>query len=478
MKQTLAKEAQEIAAGLKQGTLGKADASTALDAAAGYARRLDTVWGSIRGELETPVNAKWANILAAGRQLVTSSVMGAAAISSISDVGTSAIARRFAGISARGTALDIVKAFAPAERRLAVQSGLILDTAAHTFHAQARYVGTLAGPQWAGYIADRVLTVSGLSPWTQGGKHAFGLAFQTELGNAVGASLKDMEPALQGTMRRYGFTDAQWDKMRQVPLHEGQLLRPAEIAERVDEKLAEKYLEMVQTETGYAVPDSSHRSKTVLLDQNRPGTLIGEIVRSGAQFKSFGVAMVFLHGLRIHNMIAGGEIAAGAAYAGSLLVTTTLLGAIAKQLKSVTAGRDMQDPRSVAFWGSAALQGGGFGIYGDFLFSNINRYGGGFKSALSGPLVERANDFWNLTAGNAVQLASGEKTHFGRELVKFARGNIPGGNIWYLKPRLRAHRARPAAISGRPGGQQGVQAPSSNAGNATTARNSGGRPAS
>lgn len=433
MKQVLAKEAQEIAAGLKQGTLGKADASSALDAAASYSRRLDTVWGSIRGELETPVNSKWANILATGRSLITSSVLGAAAISSISDTGTSAIARRFAGISARGTALDIVKAFVPAERRLAVQSGLILDAAAHTFHAQARYVGTLAGPQWASFIADRVLTVSGLTPWTQGAKHAFGLAFQTELGNHVGAALKDMEPVLQRTLRRWGFTDAQWDKMRQAPLHEGQMLRPAEIAERVDEKLAEKYLEMVQTETGYAVPDSSHRSKTILVDQNRPGTLIGEIIRSGAQFKSFGVSMVFMHGMRLHNMIAGGEIAAGVAYTGSLLIMTTLLGAAAKQMKSVTSGKEMQDPRDAAFWGAAILQGGGLGIYGDFLFSNINRYGGGFKSTLSGPLVERANDFWNLTAGNVIQLASGEKTNFGRELVKFARGNIPGGNIWYLR---------------------------------------------
>ncbi len=32
-----------------------------------------------------------------------------------------------------------------------------------------------------------------------------------------------------------------------------------------------------------------------------------------------------------------------------------------------------------------------------------------------------------------MQLASGEKTHFGRELVRFARSNIPGSNIWYLR---------------------------------------------
>jgi hypothetical protein len=218
-----------------------------------------------------------------------------------------------------------------------------------------------------------------------------------------------------------------------VPLHEGQLLRPAEIAERIDPKLAERYLEMIQSETEFAVPSGAHRSRTMLLDENRPGTLIGEAVRSFAQFKSFGSVFVLLHGMRMHGMIASGQTGAGAAYAGSLLLSTTLFGAAALQLKQVAAGREPRERTDVAFWSAALLQGGGLGIYGDFLFSNVNRYGGGFSTTLAGPVIQRANDLWNLTGGNAIQLASGEKTHFGRELVKFARGNVPGSNIWYLR---------------------------------------------
>ena len=106
---------------------------------------------------------------------------------------------------------------------------------------------------------------------------------------------------------------------------------------------------------------------------------------------------------------------------------------MALQLKSMASGRDPQDMTSGAFWGAAMLQGGGLGIFGDFLFSNINRYGGGFATTFGGPLMQRANDAWNLTAGNIAQLASGEKTHFGRELVKFMKGNTPGSTIWYTK---------------------------------------------
>src|SRR5690606_16329458 len=102
------------------------------------------------------------------------------------------------------------------------------DQAAHVFHAQARYVGTLQGPEWASYLADRVLTFSGLTPWTQAARHAFGLAFQVELGNHAGKALAELPAALGDTLRRWGISERQWDMMRKVPLHEGHMLRPAE----------------------------------------------------------------------------------------------------------------------------------------------------------------------------------------------------------------------------------------------------------
>jgi hypothetical protein len=140
-----------------------------------------------------------------------------------------------------------------------------------------------------------------------------------------------------------------------------------------------------------------------------------------------------LHGRRIAGMFASGEAMKGALYAGSLLLSTTLLGGMALQMKQVASGRDPQDMTDASFWGAALLQGGGLGIYGDFLFSNVNRYGGGFASTFGGALMGRANDLWNLTAGNVLQLASGEKTHFGRELNRFLRSNTPGSTIWYLR---------------------------------------------
>lgn len=435
LKQIVKKQAMLKTAGQKSAFAG--DSLRAPDLANAAERKIDSLWGSIRGTLETPVNGKWASGMAATRSLITASVLGSAAVSSLSDIGTTMVARQFAGIGAKGALPDLLKAFGKTTRREAVAAGLILDNAMHVFHAQARYVGTLDGPGWASFLADRVLTFSGLTPWTQAGRHAFGLAFMRTAAENAGKTFDALPDLLKQTFARYGLRAADWDRMRRIPMHDmGQgtmILRPQEIADRLDERLAERFLEMIQSETEYAIPNGSNRSKIMLVDQNRPGTFLGEVLRSFAQFKSFGAVFIVLHGRRIHGMIAGNETRKAAAYAGSLLISTTLFGGLSLQLKGMAQGRDPQDMVDPAFWGAALLQGGGLGIYGDFLFSNLNRQGGGFATTLGGPVVQRASDLWNLTAGNIAQLASGEKTHFGREAIKFAKGNTPGSTIWYLR---------------------------------------------
>ena len=91
---------------------------------------------------------------------------------------------------------------------------------------------------------------------------------------------------------------------------------------------------------------------------------------------------------------------------------------------------------SVEFWIAGLLQGGGLGILGDFLFTNVNRFGKGFGTTLAGPGAGLGTDAVNLTAGNLVQLLSGEETDFGIELTDFVARYTPGASIWYLRTAL------------------------------------------
>ena len=433
LKQLVEKEGQLAAAGKSARIPGK----DPLEYGQKVQHRIDAIWGSMRGQLNTPVSTKMAQGFADVRNTILSSVLGSATLSAVGDVGTSAVTRAFAGIDAKKTASDIVLAMLPTTRREAVAAGLIRDEAEHVFHTQARYIGTLSGSKWSEYLADRVLALSGLTPWTQSARHAFGLAFMHETAKQAGKSFDQLHPFFRAKFAQYGIDATGWDAIRRAEKHDmGQgthLLRAPEIS-AVHEGLAERYLGMILTETEYAVPSGSHRSRTALIDQNQPGTLPGEVMRSLSQFKSFAAVFAMIYGQRSARLLINRDSRKlGLGYVAALGLSSTLFGALALQLKQVAAGRDPRPMDEAGFYGAAFAQGGGLGLYGDFLFGDLNRFGGGLQSTVAGPVVQRGGDFLNLTLGNAIQLAQGDETHFGRELVAFARGNVPGGNIWYAR---------------------------------------------
>ena len=85
------------------------------------------------------------------------------------------------------------------------------------------------------------------------------------------------------------------------------------------------------------------------------------------------------------------------------------------------------------FWGRALLSSGGLGIFGDFMFSDVNRFGGGLAQTIAGPRMGFLDKLRELTIGNIMQLATGEDTNFGRESVDFFGRYLPGVSTGYLR---------------------------------------------
>lgn len=416
-----------------------------------YAREMvklaDNMWDIFRGHSGAAVNQRIADTFGTVRNLNVASKLGGAALSAVTDLGFQHMARQFAGLPQLGIYGDVLKAFATGPKRDAVRAGLILDTAVHVLHDEARWAGSMQGPVWSSYLADRTIAWSGLQAWTQAGKHGFGLAFMAELASRTGQSFGELHPALQRTFRRYGLTAAEWDAIRlegggsRAP-RSVDLLTPTEVhtamkaAGRDAERLAERYLEMILQETEYAVPTGTLRAKAASYGGLRKGVLIDEVWRSGLQFKMFGLSVALLQGQRIAAEITQNGFARGAAYAAALLATTTLYGALAIQLKEISKGRDprpMTGDKAASFWGGAMLQGGGAGIYGDFLASETNRTGGGLARTIAGPTADVIAGLMSLSSKQAAEALRGEKTNFGRELTRFVGQNTPGGSVWYAR---------------------------------------------
>ena len=405
--------------------------------------KIDNLYKAVTGKSNAPIDGKFATTMAGTRQTLQAAQLGSAAISAVTDVNFQRIARQMNGLPQTGILRGYLRNLAKSEdkAKLAIKLGLIADEWTTMAAAQQRYVGDMSGPEITRRIADFTMKASLLSPWTNVGRHVFGMEFLSFLADNSSKSFKQLNPALQKALERYNLSGSRWDLIRKTPLYEDRgvkFLRAEDIEYNPNinpeaaRDLATNLMVMIETETNFAVPSTSVRGRTALTGETQPGTLGGELLRSFAMYKNFGVTLVNTH---IMRSLAQQTFTGKASMMANLVISTTIMGALALQLKEMSGkGRDPKPMTMDAkFWGAAFLQGGGFGIFGDFLFQNASRYDSGLSETIAGPVVGLLDDFRKLTFGNMYQAATGKTTNFNSELIGFTARYTPGSSIWYAR---------------------------------------------
>ena len=403
-------------------------------------KKIDNLYKITTGRNNAPINAKIASTMAGTRQILQSAQLGSAAISAITDVNFQRIARGMNGLPQTGILRGYLRNLAKSEdkAKLAIKLGLIADEWTTMAAAQQRYVGDMSGPEITRRIADFTMKASLLSPWTNVGRHVFGMEFLSFLADNSSKSFKQLNPTLQKTLERYNLNGSRWDLIRKTPLYEDRgvkFLRAEDIEYNPNinpeaaRELATNLMVMIEAETNVAVPSTSVRGQEFLGLAEEPGDIPGELLKSFAMYKNFGVTLVNTH---IMRSLAQQTFTGKASMMANLVISTTIMGALALQLKEMSKGRDLK-PLDTKFWGAAFLQGGGFGIFGDFLFQNASRYDGGLSETIAGPVVGLIDDFRKLTFGNMYQAATGKTTNFNSELIGFTARYTPGSSIWYAR---------------------------------------------
>jgi len=81
------------------------------------------------------------------------------------------------------------------------------------------------------------------------------------------------------------------------------------------------------------------------------------------------------------------------------------------------------------------LQGGGLGIYGDYLFGEVNRFGGGPLETLAGPTVGTVNDLVSLLQ-RARDVATGEDEDLSGDVIRLLKSNTPFANLFYTQEAM------------------------------------------
>jgi hypothetical protein len=410
---------------LKSAQLDSAAGSESIDRAKAGAKKIDKIYRELTGANMEPQSRRVAAVGSALRSYQTYSKLGGAALSAVTDLGFQVSARRFAGLPAVNVLGDYLKLLNPAaaeDRLLAVRLGLIAEQWSTMASGTHRFLMEELTSEWTRRLAEFTLRASGLSAWTQAGRWGFGKEFLGFLTDQSTRSFDQLRPNLRATFERYGIGAAEWDKIRSTPLEEERgvpWIMPHNIQDR---SLGDRVLEMVLTETDFAVPVADLNARAAFSEVTPRGTLLGETFRSMLQFKSFGFTVAFNQANRLIEQTSWAQ---RANVMIGFLIPVVMMGGFATVLKDVSKGRDPRPMNDERFWGKAFAQSGGSGLVGDFFAASTDEYGGGLLSFAAGP-----------TFGDLQQLADiakGDPERRAAKVAKLLRNAVPGTNLWYTR---------------------------------------------
>ena len=402
---------------------------------------IDRYWDTISGRSSTPVSSTMAAIFDNVRGFLTSAQLGAAYISSASDLANAGITARFNGLSATGTLRGYLQMMNPAnaaDRALAVRHGLIAESWATRASGGLRFMADTQGVGLGTRAADTIMRLSLLTPHTQAMKNAFGMEFLGTLADRAARSFDQLDPRLRGAMERYGISAADWDVIRQHGVvRQGNVafVSPDDLARSgadPDARAATRLLEMIQSETRYAIPEPGASERAVTLRGTQRGTWQGEFFRSAMQYKSFPVTVMTTHLVRALNAARRGDYGR---YLVTMAVGMTVAGAFAIQMKQIAQGKDPRNMADWQFWAAAMAQGGGAGLLGDFIYSAVSRTDSSFYlNTFGGPLAGLMDDVARVAGMNFQALSDEQRERsFGADVARFVRRNAPGTSLWYSR---------------------------------------------
>lgn len=394
---------------------------------------MESMFLILNGSVNAPAHARTALFFGTVRNLLVSSQLGSAMLSAVTDVNFGRMTAQFNGMSATrliGRHLSLLSPTNAADQRLAVRLGLIADEASQILSSQSRYLGEVQGNEISKRLATATMQLSGLSAWTQAGRWAFGMEFLGFLADNADRSFAELPAPLQRSLTRHGLA-GMWDRIRAEEITEqrgGRFLHPSAFA---DEDLGLRVMSMIRSETEFAVPSVSLYGRARVGGREAAGTIAGELMRNVLMYKSFGITLAMTHGRRA-VLQSGWRRKIG--YGGGLIVSATVLGALSMQLKELAKGRDPRPMEGTEFWTAAMMQGGGFGIFGDFLLMDTNRFGASPAETVLGPVFGLGADIHRATIGNVRQAANGEDAKAVEDMVGLAERYTPvGSSLWYSK---------------------------------------------
>lgn len=395
-----------------------------------------------------PMNPESKLALAVGTisNLTTSALLGGVAlVSATGDLATTAVIRKLNKMPMTGGMrfyFDSILSDREFSRQIAASSGWIFEQSINHMYSVERFNNVLnVGAAWSRRTSDTVLRASGMVALTTAARFRAQAEFSAFMARTAATKFNEL-PYVE-VLKRYGINGAEWDAFRSIkqfnPKEGVKLLRPIDILEsdiKGDKTaLFRKFQQMILAESRGMVPDSTVEASVALKGTTRPDSLHGALLHSFSMYKNFPLTFFQQYGqYAMTTKTAQGRLG----FLTGLVAATTVSGAIGVQLNEIKNGRDplaMDDGR---FWLKAMLKGGGAGIWGDFLFSTTNSFGGGPSDTAAGPLTGIVGDGIGVVLKEVGDVYSAEDlenydSQFPERMVEFAKRYTPGSSLWYTQ---------------------------------------------
>jgi hypothetical protein len=405
----------------------------------------------IDGSINGIGNQTLATISMGVRTLQNTGKLGLATITSFGDLAQYMGTTSFQGRGLFSGLFEALNGLFKTNDRAAME---VLQTTSNSIHSFMGNKYGAANDTWGtmGKIQNTFFKWNTLNGWISSLKSSMAVGLSRHYGMQTELKFSDLSVRERNFLTLYGIDDGKWNMLRSIKTLdvEGKRYMTAEGVNELSDNVINAYVgkKLSQREIRNFKQDLEITWRNVLVDQTmhgtpepdaairaitnqglEKGTPMGETIRFVMQFKSFPISIwKKIIGRELYSYGPDDSRLAKVSGLASLLMLSTFWGYIAMSVKDMIKGRSPRDPNKKSTLVQAFAQGGGAGIYGDFLINELqNEYGNGIFETALGPTASDIKKIFDI-----VQSMNDPKKA-GKKFVQLAEGNVPFLNLYYTK---------------------------------------------
>ncbi|MCS6025245.1 hypothetical protein LNO14_13255 [Klebsiella pneumoniae subsp. pneumoniae] len=430
----------------------------------------------ITGQTNIPGSSSLARFGSTTRAVDSMMKLGGAMISSFNDLASNALELRYQGENFMEALTESIqgrlKRFSSEEQKEILSSlGVYADSMRDEI--LQRFSGDVTLPGKVARLQRQFFRLNGLNWWTDASRNTTATMISHWLAGNAKSPHATLNPDLKRALDLHGIGEPEWNIYRTMDMKgsEGRTFMTPDGIDSVPDDVIAKYIadknvtvnersianarsELGDKLRGYildrvmvAMTEPTARTRATMKQGTQPGTWPGEILRFMGQYKSFTASFmqqalgreVFGRGYTpaplgqsrwgsVSNALfksGKGEMVGLA----QLALWMTFFGYLSMQTKLMLKGQTPRPADAKTFL-AAAAQGGGLGIFGDFLFGEANRFGAGPVLSMVGPVASSTDQLVSLF----------QKTRSGDakagDFFRFTVDHTPFINLFWSRPIL------------------------------------------